>query len=138
MDQMPPPPPPPADPPVVTLEIRAGSAAGPGWNTIYACDNDYAYTYQGGSDGHGNVIMRARGAVNVTVRLLTDVRYAIENVIIDNDPKQQLSVADKSPRVATILDKNDALMDNAYYALKVQDTEANCRLIFDPYISNTN
>lgn len=134
MDQMPPPPP--AAPPVVTLDIR-NDFPGPGWKIVYGCDKTYAYKYEGGSDGHGNVTVRGRGAVNVTVQLISGTRYAIEDVTFDNDPKQQLSVAGKSPRVATILDKNDALMENAYYALKVQDTEAECSVSFDPYISNT-
>lgn len=126
----------PANPPFVTLSVQKNVPAEAGWATIDGCDASYTYRYDGGSDDHGNVVVHGRGAVVITVKLASDPTLEISGVSFSNDPAQQLSNPNNSPRVANIKNKNNALMENAYYALEVTDTSNGCALTFDPMISN--
>lgn len=126
----------PANPPFVILSVQQGVPAEDGWTTIDGCGNSYTYRYDGGSDDRGNVVVHGRGKVVITVKLASDHNLDISAVHFDNDPDQQLSSPNNSPRVATILNKNDALMENAYYAIELTDSRTDCKLTFDPMISN--
>src|SRR3546814_8617984 len=126
----------PANPPFVTLSCQKGAPAEAGWTIIEGCGNSYTYRYDGGSDDHGNVEVHGRGQVVITVKLASDPALQISGVSFDNDPDQQLSNPNNSPRVATIKNRNNALMENAYYALEVTDTSNDCALTFDQMISN--
>lgn len=126
----------PANPPFVTLSVQKGAPAEAGWATIEGCGNSYTYRYDGGTDDHGNIVVHGRGRVVITVKLASDPALQIRDVNFENDPAQQLSNPDNSPRVATIVNKNDATMENAYYAVEVTDTSNDCALTFDPMISN--
>jgi len=126
----------PANPPFVTLSVQKSPLAEPGWRTVNGCGHTYSYRYDGGSDDHGNVIVQGRGRVHITVKLASDESLTIGGVSFKNDPDQQLSNPSNSPRVATIVNKNDTLMEQAYYALEVTDTANDCSVVFDPYISN--
>lgn len=126
----------PANPPFVTLSVQKGAPAEAGWTSIEGCGNSYTYRYDGGTDDHGNIVVHGRGRVVITVKLASDPALQIRDVNFENDPAQQLSNPNNSPRVATIVNKNDATMENAYYAVEVTDTSNDCALTFDPMISN--
>jgi len=126
----------PGNPPFVPLSVQKGAPAEAGWNTLDGCDNSYTYRYDGGSDDHGNVVVHGRGKVVITVKLASDPALKIRGVSFENDPDQQLSNPNNSPRVATIMNQNNVPMENAYYAIEVTDTSNDCELTLDPMISN--
>jgi hypothetical protein len=124
----------------VTLDIRNSAQTEPGWINVAASNGSiYGYRYGGGSDGTGNVTEQGRGNADITINLIADASYyKMEDVAFSNDPENQLSRKSIQDLQVVVNDKNDKVESNAYYSITVKDKVANCTLVCDPRVSNTN
>ena len=124
----------------VTLDIRNSAQTESGWTNVTSSNGAaYSYRYAGGSDGSGNVTERGRGNAEITVDLIADSSYyKMQDVAFADDPEEQLSKKSLDDLKVVIKDKNDKLESNAYYSITVKDKKANCTLVCDPRVSNTN
>ena len=125
---------------VVSLDVRNSAQTEPGWaNTVASNGSTYGYRYTGGADGAGNVVEQGRGNATITVNLIADSNYyEMHDVGFADDPEGQLSKKSLDTLKVEIKDKNDKVETNAYYSITVKDKVANCTLVCDPRVSNTN
>jgi hypothetical protein len=124
----------------VTLDIRNSAQTEPGWINVTASNGAiYGFRYAGGSDGNGNVTEQGRGNADITINLVADPNYyKMEDVAFSSDPENQLSRKSIQDLQVVVNDKNDKVESNAYYSITVKDKVANCTLVCDPRVSNTN
>jgi hypothetical protein len=125
---------------VVSLDVRNSAQTEPGWTNVVASNGStYGYRYTGGADGAGNVVEQGRGNATITVNLIADSNYyEMHDVGFADDPQGQLSKKSLDTLKVEIKDKNDKVETNAYYSITVKDKVANCTLLCDPRVSNTN
>jgi len=123
----------------VNLDVRNFPSNGSDGYTNSTASNGaiYSYQYSGGNGpgGGGNAEFNGRGNANVVVQMHSDQRYTISNVVIANDPNQQLSWAGRAPTTATIHNQN-SVVQTAYYEIVVFDGNAGCSIPCDPQIVN--
>lgn len=129
-----------SQPYTVTLDVRNSRQSDPGWTNVQASNNQwYGYEYAGGSDGSGNVVEQGRGSEEITINLIADANYyKMHDINFLDDPLNQLSKKSLVDLQIVIKDKNDKVESNAYYKITVKDKVADCTLVCDPYVSNTN
>jgi hypothetical protein len=85
------------------------------------------------------VVEQGRGNATITVNLVADSNYyEMHDVGFSDDPEGQLSKKSLDTLKVEIKDKNDKVETNAYYSITVKDKVANCTLLCDPRVSNTN
>jgi hypothetical protein len=129
-----------SQPYTVTLDVRNSAQTDPAWTNVVASNGKtYGYRYAGGSDGSGNVVEQGRGSEDITVNLIADPNYyKMQDIKFEDDPENQLSKKSLADLQVVIKDKNDKVESNAYYKITVKDKVADCTLLCDPRVSNTN
>lgn len=123
--------------PQITLDVRNFPTNAPGWTNVQASNNQtYSYSYTGGDDGAGGLVMTVgQGRDTAPVRIVADGRYDITNCTFTGDGADQLTWNGNSTKAGSIVDANTAV-ENAKYSIIVTDTTANCTIVCDPPVKN--
>lgn len=123
--------------PQITLDVRNFATNASGWTNVQASNNQtYSYSYTGGDDGAGGLVMTVgQGRDVAPVRIVADPRYNITSCSFQNDNANQLTWNGNSTKAGTITDTNSAV-ENAEYTLLITDTTANCTVSCDPPVRN--
>lgn len=123
--------------PQITLDVRNFATNASGWKNVQASNNQtYSYSYTGGDDGAGGLVMTVgQGRDTAPLRIVADPRYNITSCNFSGDGASQLTWNGNSTKAGSIVDANTAV-ENAEYALLITDTTANCTIVCDPPVRN--
>jgi len=97
----------------------------------------YIYHFSGGNRKHGHLeFPTGGGAANIHIKLDAPPNFAIEEILIDNDPSGQLT-RHMDGDGARIHNDNTRTLD-AYYSVRVLDKTSSEgeKIYFDPKIVN--
>jgi hypothetical protein len=123
--------------PQITLDVRNFATTATNWTNVTASNGQtYSYSYTGGDDGTGGLVMTVgQGRDTAPVRIVADQRYDITNCTFTGDGASQLTWNGNSTKAGSIVDANTAV-ENAEYTLLITDTVANCTVACDPPVRN--